>query len=64
MAFPTETVYGLAASALNESAVLRLIDVKQRKAGHALTLAIKSVDDALDYVPGMDALGQRLARRC
>jgi len=22
------------------------------------------VDDALDYVPGMDALGQRLARRC
>ncbi len=64
VAFPTETVYGLAASALNESAVLRLIDVKQRKAGHALTLAIKSADDALDYVPGMDALGQRLARRC
>ncbi len=64
VALPTETVYGLAASALNEQAVQQLLDVKGRQAGHALTLAVKSFDDALDYVPQMSALGQRLARRC
>jgi len=64
VAFPTETVYGLAASALDEDAVQRLLAAKRRKAGQALTLAIKSADDALDYVPDMSPLGQRLARRC
>ena len=29
-----------------------------------LTLAVKSADDALDYVPQMNGLAQRLARRC
>ena len=64
VAFPTETVYGLAASALDEHAVERLLQVKNRNAGHALALAVKSADEALDYVPHMSALGQRLARRC
>lgn len=64
VAFPTETVYGLAASALNEKAVDRLLEAKRRKEGHALTLAIKSADEALDYAPAMSGLGQRLARRC
>ncbi len=61
---PTETVYGLAASALDETAVNRLLEVKGRQAGHALTLAIKSADDALDYVPDMTPLAEWLARRC
>ena len=64
VAFPTETVYGLAASALNPDAVGRLIDIKGRKAGHPLTLAIRSADEARDYVPDMSRLAQRLARRC
>lgn len=64
VAVPTETVYGLAASALDERAVERLIEIKGRKAGHALTLAIKSAEEALDYVPDMSPLAQRLARRC
>ena len=64
VAFPTETVYGLAASALNEAGVARLLDVKGRAAGHALTLAVKSGDDALDYVPRPTPLARRLARRC
>ncbi len=64
VAFPTETVYGLAASALDESAVEKLLAAKGRKVGHALTLAIKSADDALDYVPRMSTVGERLARRC
>ena len=64
VALPTETVYGLAASALDEQAVKRLIAVKNRPEGQPLTLAVKSADDALDYVPDLSLLGRRLARRC
>ena len=62
--FPTETVYGVAASALNSDAVERLLAVKARKPGHPLTIAIKSADDALDYVPDKLPTAARLARRC
>jgi protein-tyrosine phosphatase len=62
--FPTETVYGVAASALHEEAVNRLLTAKGRRDDHPITLAIRSPDDALDYAPRMSALGQRLARRC
>ena len=62
--FPTETVYGMAASALDEQAVLRLLEVKRRRRGQALSLAVKSADAAFDYVPRLEPLGRRLARRC
>ena len=62
--FPTETVYGLAASALDEQAVERLAQSKGRAANHPFALAVKSLHDALDYVPDMSPLAQRLARRC
>ena len=42
--FPTETVYGIAASALNAEAVARLLAVKKRQDGHPLTLAVKRAD--------------------
>jgi protein-tyrosine phosphatase len=64
VAFPTETVYGLAASALNKRAVASLVQAKGRAADHPLTLAIRSADDALDFVPDMSSLARRLARRC
>ena len=64
VALPTETVYGLAACALDEQAVARLLEVKNRDRGQALTLAVKSADDALDYAPSLSPLGRRLARRC
>lgn len=64
VAFPTETVYGLAASALDERAVQRLLEVKGRTPGNPLALAIKSSDEAWDYCPQMSEAGQRLARRC
>jgi protein-tyrosine phosphatase len=64
VAFPTETVYGVAASALDERAVARLIAVKGRAEGHPLTLAIRSPSEARDYAPGMSPLAGRLARRC
>ena len=64
VAFPTETVYGLAASALNEEGVTRLLDMKSRQTGHPLTMAIKSAEEAFDYVPGATPLARRLAHRC
>jgi protein-tyrosine phosphatase len=64
VAFPTETVYGVAAAGLNELAVDRLVELKGRKSGHPFALAVKGIDDALDYVPNMPAIGERLARRC
>jgi len=62
--FPTETVYGLAASALDARAVTKLVEVKGRRRDHPLTLAIRSADEARDYVPDMSRLAHRLARRC
>jgi tRNA threonylcarbamoyl adenosine modification protein (Sua5/YciO/YrdC/YwlC family) len=64
VALPTETVYGLAASARDAAAVDRLIQAKGRVSGHPLALAIKSEYDALDFVPDMPPLARRLARRC
>jgi tRNA threonylcarbamoyl adenosine modification protein (Sua5/YciO/YrdC/YwlC family) len=65
VAFPTETVYAVAASALDPVATARLLTAKRRKSGQPpLTLAVKSADDALDYVPRMSRLAQRIARRC
>jgi tRNA threonylcarbamoyl adenosine modification protein (Sua5/YciO/YrdC/YwlC family) len=62
--FPTETVYGLAASGLDARAVASLLEAKGRQAGHPLTLAIRSEGDARDYAPDMSRLARRLARRC
>ncbi|MEX2121405.1 MAG: Sua5/YciO/YrdC/YwlC family protein [Pirellulales bacterium] len=64
VAFPTETVYGLAASALSEEAVGRLLAALPAEQPRTLTLAVKSADEALDYIPDLGPLGQRLARRC
>ena len=62
--FPTETVYGLAASARNEAAVSRLAEVKGRDASKPMALAIRGVEDAIDYVPAISPAAQRVARRC
>ena len=64
VAFPTETVYGIAASGLDEQAVGRLAAAKGRAEEHPLPLAIRSRDEARDYVPDLSPLAQRLARRC
>lgn len=63
IAIPTETVYGLAASALHPEAVQRLIEIKGRSADKPLAFSIKSADDALDYVPNMSSVARRIARR-
>lgn len=62
--FPTETLYLAAASALNPDAVQRLLSAASGVPAFHRALAIKSGDDAVDYVPKISAVGRRLMRRC
>jgi tRNA threonylcarbamoyl adenosine modification protein (Sua5/YciO/YrdC/YwlC family) len=64
VAFPTETVYGLGASACRADAVERLVKAKGRPSNSPFALAIKSAEEATDFVPDMSPLARRLARRC
>jgi len=64
VAIPTETVYGMAADALNPDAVERLAVIKGRSPQLPLVLAVRSADEILDYVCAWSPLAQRLARRC
>ena len=45
-------------------AVERLREIKNRQADAPFTLAIKSAEEAADFVPDMVPLARRLARRC
>jgi tRNA threonylcarbamoyl adenosine modification protein (Sua5/YciO/YrdC/YwlC family) len=64
VAFPTETVYGIGASACRADAVERLLALKGNRNNAPFTLAIKSAEEAADFVPDMVPLARRLARRC
>jgi protein-tyrosine phosphatase len=64
VAFPTETVYVLAAGGLHDGAVAKVRELSGYKADMPLTLAVKSADEAIDYVPNLGTLARRLARRC
>ena len=61
VAFPTETVYGLAADATNEQAVRAIYRVKGRDAGNPLIIHIASWNDATRY--GVINEQQKLALR-
>ena len=50
VAIPTETVYGLAANALNEDAVLKIFQVKNRPAFNPLIIHCSSWEKAGLYV--------------
>ncbi len=64
VAIPTETVYGLAADALNPDAVQRLAELKKRSPDSPLVLAVRGPDEILDYVGQLSSLARRLSRRC
>src|SRR3954451_25133465 len=59
----TETVYGLAACALNPAAVARLRQGEGNDPSMPLTLLVKGRVEVRDWVPGLTGLGWRLARR-
>jgi len=64
VALPTETVYIAAASGLSERAVGRLGQLRGGQFDGPATLAVRSTQEVLDYVPQLPPIGQRLARRC
>ena len=49
-AIPTETVYGLAANALDESAVARVFEAKERPADHPLIVHVASAADVSEWI--------------
>lgn len=59
--FPSDSTYQIAANLLDVAAVVRLGKIE---GGSALTVALSSPDQALDWVPDMSPLARRLARRC
>lgn len=61
---PTETVYGLAASALCEKAVERLCELKGCGNDNPLALSVRSREAALDFMPESSPLARRLSQRC
>jgi len=63
VAIPTETVYGLAASAFQPEAVKKVFAIKGRPANAPLAIAVKSLEDAIDFVPDMSPVARRIARR-
>lgn len=60
VAFPTETVYGLGANALDAAAVSHVFAAKGRPADNPLIVHISSIDDLEQLVTGIPRLGQNL----
>ncbi len=60
--YPTETVYGLGADALNATAVERVYDIKGRDRSNPISMAVPSVPAAFEYVATSDRERQFMAR--
>jgi L-threonylcarbamoyladenylate synthase len=62
VAFPTETVYGLGASALDEGAVRRVFAAKGRPLGHPLIAHVEGEERARSLARAWPEMASRLAR--
>lgn len=63
VAFPTETVYGLGANALDRGAVERIFRVKDRPAGNPLIVHLADLQHIGSFVENMPPAATRLARK-
>ncbi|MBC8160551.1 MAG: threonylcarbamoyl-AMP synthase [Roseiflexaceae bacterium] len=63
VAFPTETVYGLGANALDARAVARIFAAKERPAADPLIVHVATLDQLASVVAAMPPLAYELARR-
>ncbi|MEJ8843915.1 L-threonylcarbamoyladenylate synthase [Lacibacter sp. H375] len=61
VAIPTETVYGLAANALNEDAVLKIYAAKNRPQFNPLIIHVASFEQAKQFIKDIPAEAQKLA---
>jgi L-threonylcarbamoyladenylate synthase len=62
VAFPTETVYGLGADAINEKAVSRIYSVKGRPTDHPLIVHISSINQLEKWAIDIQEYAIKLAR--
>jgi len=62
VAFPTETVYGLGADALDRAAVARIFAVKDRPSFDPLIVHLAGAADVADHAEAADASDPRVAR--
>ena len=61
VAIPTETVYGLAANALDEKAVKQIFEIKQRPLYNPLIVHLKSIQDLPSIVKSIPPKAMKLA---
>ncbi len=61
VAFPTETVYGLGADALNVDAVRKVFEIKGRPSDNPLIVHVASLDEAMLFTPEIPENGKKLA---
>jgi len=64
VAFPTETVYGLGADALNEKSVRSVYSIKGRPANHPLIVHISSINQLDNWATEIPSYAKKLARDC
>lgn len=62
VAIPTETVYGLAANALNEEAVLKIYEAKNRPRFNPLILHVAGLKEASSFVQHIPEEAKKLAK--
>ncbi|MDD2832471.1 MAG: L-threonylcarbamoyladenylate synthase [Methylotenera sp.] len=63
VAIPTETVYGLAADATNDSALKKIFEIKQRPADHPLIVHIGDINQAENWVTCFPETARKLVER-
>ena len=62
VAFPTETVYGLGANALDETAVMKIFSAKGRPSDNPLIVHVHSLEASREFVSEIDSISEQLAR--
>ena len=63
VAFPTETVYGLGADALNAGAVQKVFEAKGRPSDNPLIVHVASLENVQQFTASVSEKGLQLARR-
>jgi len=60
--FPTETVYGLGADAMNDVAIQRVYDIKKRPRTHPLIVHIANIEDISNWAVAINQTAWHLAK--